>query len=377
MKNWVKRKLDEIDTLYMPEKLSRRKERWQSLWNGTIPADRYPFVYAGLLFNYYDDRHSPENRLRISLDEIIVRGHLDDDYVPSMFPGCKTSTIPNMFGAPEMQKGNDYTSEKIIHNYKDIDRLPDPSVGEGTVAYEWLTMQRYMLDETEGRIPIHVCDMQGPVDVAGVLLGYDNLFIAALDEPDYYHKLLDKLTQAFILLWKCQKDALGDAFVPTHLFGWSWVPPSLGASISADSIVMVSPDFFREFYRPYLDAIGNALGGFSLHSCGNFAHMFQCLTEIPRLKAVNAGQMSVKELVAAGLDSSLLAITTCGLKNIGEMAEEIKKNKLRVELSVWDIWPYADGKPVPLDEMTDTLWDEVKRKDEETGRQIEQIQAWA
>lgn len=82
-------------------------------------------------------------------------------------------------------------------------------------------MQKYLLEETEGRIPVHVTDMQGPVDVAGQLWGYDNLFISAYEEPEYYNKLLAKLTRAFILFWKSQKEILGDSFAGTHLKGHS------------------------------------------------------------------------------------------------------------------------------------------------------------
>lgn len=56
------------------------------MWRGEKPSDRYPFVYGELLFSYYDDVHSPEDRLRLSLDEIVVHGRLGDDYIPSQGP---------------------------------------------------------------------------------------------------------------------------------------------------------------------------------------------------------------------------------------------------------------------------------------------------
>ncbi|MHB8963729.1 MAG: hypothetical protein ACYC5K_11315, partial [Saccharofermentanales bacterium] len=169
MIGWVKDRLDRIDELYPADRINTSKERFRRIWNGEKPKDRYPFTYGQLTFDYYDDVHTPEERLRHTLDEIIVHGALNDDYIPSLFPGCKQSTIPSMFGAEEIRVGNDYTCRKIIHRVEDIDRLPAPSVQRGTVAYEWLEMQRYMLEATDGRIPVHVTDMQGPMDVAGQL----------------------------------------------------------------------------------------------------------------------------------------------------------------------------------------------------------------
>jgi hypothetical protein len=368
MKDWVKRKLDQIDELYSSERISLSKERLRRMWRGEKPLGRYPFVYGQLLFGYYDDVHTPEERLRLSLDEIIMHGRLDDDYVPSIFPGCKQSTIPTMLGSKEVIKGRDYTCEKIIHCYEDIDRLPEPSLGFGTVAYEWLEMQQYMLEETAGRIPIHVTDMQGPVDVAGQLWGYEDLFISAYEEPEYYKKLLTKVTQAFILFWKSQRDLLGDCFAPTHLFGWSWVPEDMGASISADSIVMVSPDFFDTFFRPYIEEIGKALGNISLHSCGDFSRVFHNLTAIPYLKAVNAGQMTVEQLVKAGLNNKTAAIVLSTLEDASGMFDLIRKNSLRVDLSILGIWPLVEGKVIQPEDMTRELWNEVKRKGEAVSK---------
>lgn len=374
MKDWVKRKLDKIDELYPPERINSSKERWRKVWRGEKPSGRYPFAYANMLFNYYDDVHTPEERMRMSLDEIIARGRLNDDYIPSIFPGCRQATIPTMFGAKEVICGRDYTCEKIIHSYEDIDKLPEPYLGSGTVACGWLEMQKYLLEETGGRVPIHVTDMQGPTDVAGQLWGYSDLFIAAYEEPEYYHRLMTKLTQAFILFWKGQKDILGDCFVGTHLFGWDWVPEDMGVSISADSIVMVSPDFFDEFFKPYIEAIGKELGDISLHSCGDFSQVLKNLVAISGLRAINAGQMTVEQLIKAGLDGRTMSLAISDFKDAAKMFSMINDYSLKVGLSIIGIWPSVDGSvvtwpspfcvPVMPDEMNGQLWDEVKRKDE-------------
>jgi len=256
MKRWVKEKIKYINELFPAERIEKSKERWRHIWNGEKITDRYPFVYTPCLFDYYDDVHTPEERLRLSLDEFLIHGRLNDDFIPTLFPGCRQSTIPNMFGAREIVKRNDYTCERIIFKYSDIDNLPDPEIVPGMVAYEWLEMQKYFLEETEGCIPIHVVDMQGPADVAAQLFGYDNMLTLAFESPEYFHKLMSKVTDAFILFWKKQKELLGDCFVGTHLFGWSWVPDNIGASLSADSLVMISPEYYEEFYKPYFIKIG-------------------------------------------------------------------------------------------------------------------------
>lgn len=369
MKDWVKRKLDKIEELYTEERLNRSKERWRRIWGGEEPLDRYPFTFSGIDIDYYNKVHSPEERLRIFLDEFIIRGRVNDDFIPSFFPGCKQSTIPNIFGAKEIAKINqggwiDYTCDKIIHEPDDIDRLPEPNIGKGTVAYEWLSMQQYLLEETCGRIPVHVVDMQGPMDVCGQLWGYDKMFVCAYENPDYYHKLLTKVTDAFNLFWNAQKEILGECFVGTHLFAWSWVPGNKRATISIDSLVMLSPDFYEEFYKPYIEKIGQSLGDITVHSCGDFSSVFGKIKNTPFVKGINAGQMDLEKLVAAGLDDSLVAVAFGGMDNINDMFSLVKQHKLRTDITIGGLWPVENEKLKPVTDWTDKDWKEIRGREE-------------
>ena len=335
MLDWVKNKLDKIDELYPKAEIEKRKDRISRLWTGKPPLDRYPFTYINFMFCTYNDVHTPEERLKITLDETIVRAALDDDYIPSVFPGCRTASMPTMFGAEEIRMGDDYSAKKIIFSYEDVDKLPEPVLKPGSVAYEWLEFQKKVIDLTDGRIPVHITDMQGPVDVAASLWGYDNLFVAAYERPDYYHKIMGKVTRAFIMFWKAQRDLLGDLFVPTHLFGWNWAPKELGATLSADSLVMVSGEFFDEFYKPYIEEIGRDFGNLCIHSCGDFSQTVKTMKNISCLRGINASEMSIEQLMDAGLDESIVAVTCTGVGSTEDIFDLVRKNSLRVDLSIW------------------------------------------
>jgi len=342
MKPWVKEKLARIEELYPPERIQKSKKRWHSIWSGKTPCDRYPFAYLPRSFNYYDDVFTKEEGLEKYLDEFILRGAIDDDFIPAFFPGCRTATIPNMFGAEEVVQGNDHACKKIIFAPEDIDNLPEPSMAPGTIAHEWLDMQKYYMEETEGRIPIHPADMQGPLDICGQLWGYDNILAAPYDEePEYYDKLMSKATAAYIMFWKAQRDLLGDCFVGTHLFGWDYVPPNNGASLSADSMAMISPGFFDEYYKPYLNEIGNALGSLAVHSCGNFSAVIKDLCAIEHVKAVNAGQMSIEEMLSAGLDSKMVVIAQDTVMNAEQVFGLVRKHNLLPQITFHGLWDQA------------------------------------
>ncbi len=350
MRDWVSAKLEQVEALFPPERLARSKARWTRLWRGEASQDRLPFVYAPARLNYYDAIETPEARLRSSLDEFILRGQVDDDFIPAFFPGCRQSTIPTMFGAREVVIENDYTCERLIACPEEIDRLPAPKL-DGA-AGEWLAMQRYLLEETAGRLPVHVIDMQGPADVCGKLWGYDELFVAAYTDPERYHALMNAVTTAFIMLWRRQQELLGAQFVGTHLFGWDWVPPEAGASLSADSLVMISADFYREFYQPYLQRIAGAFGGLAVHSCGDFSAVVRAVCATPGVKAINAGQMNVAELLAAGADGGCVIIACTDVQAAAGIFTLARQHALRVDLTIGGAWPTAEGNVKPLDQWT-------------------------
>ena len=284
-----------------------------------------------------------EEGLRAYLDEFIYRGFAQDDFIPSFFPGCKTSTIPSMFGAKEIIAGDDVKGERILFKPEDIDSLPEPTISPNTPAHNWLEMQKYYIEECEGEIPVHVCDMQGPMDVCGQLYGYEGLFLCAYDDEERYVKLMQKAADAFQLLWEAQATLLGDKFVGTHLFGWSWIPENVGATMSVDSLVMLSKDFFDEFYKPYIEDIAKRFGGITVHSCGNFGTVVENLAKTDDVRAINASQMSVTELLDNGWNPSKLMIVCEEANNLPTLFNLAREKNLFLDPTVGGIWP--DDKP--------------------------------
>ena len=369
MNDSVKKRLDLIDELFPSERLEASKTRIRALKNGTTPADRYPFILNSLGFNYYDDVMPKEERLDRMLNEIIAHGKTQDDFIPHFFPGCRVATIPDMFGAKEnIHTQPDGTREygvcdKILSIDDDPRNLPDPVIRPDGIASFWLDMQKYALEETDGRLPISVIDMQGPMDVAGQLWGYDNLFMDAMTEGEKAKALLEKCTTAFIELWKKQQELLGDKFVGTHLWGWSWVEegPNHGASLSMDSLAMISSDFFTDHTREHLVRISEEFNGLAIHSCGNFSAVIPRINEIPGIDTLNSSQMSLGEIKNAGMDPDLFITMARDYSNIDEEYKLIKEYDLNVEMTISGVWS-GNGKMPDL--WSASEWKSFQEKEE-------------
>jgi hypothetical protein len=252
-----------------------------------------------------------------------------------------------MFGAKEIvEVRNDGSleygiSERLLGPDDDPENLPDPDITAGSIASNWLEMQKYVLEETDGRLPISVIDMQGPMDVAGQLWGYENLFMDAMSGGTKSHNLLTKCTTAFIRLWQKQVDLLGDLFVGTHLWGWSWVESGAGhgATVSMDSMAMISADFFLEHTREHLLRISKEFGGLTIHSCGKFGGVIPGINSIPGIEGINASQMTIQQLLDAGASPDLFFVLLLDYSRLAEEYALIKSGNLKVEMTVGGVWP--------------------------------------
>lgn len=368
MNDDIRRKLDQIDALFPPARLEASKNRLRALRTGDS-IDRYPFTYCSLGFDYYDDVMPKEQRLQAMLDEAIAHGHTNDDFIPQFFPGCRVATIPTMFGAAEIKNSNsegtqEYGScERLLGTDDDPADLPEPEIIPGSVAAEWLDMQAYALEETDGRLPISVIDMQGPMDVAGQLWGYDNLFVDAMSGGSKSHVLLTKCTTAFIKLWKKQVDLLGDSFVGTHLFGWNWVEqgPGHGATLSQDSMAMISAEFFIEHTREHLVRISEAFGGLTIHSCGQFGAVIPGINEVPGVIGMNSTQMKLTAILDAGVRPDLVLTFWRDWDKLEDEYTQIRAHNLKVDMTVNGVWPKG---PRALEQFTPEDWRGLREREE-------------
>ena len=140
-------------------------------------------------------------------------------------------------------------------------------------------------------------DLQGPFDIAHLLMGND-VFLAVVDQPGFVHELLAVITDTYIAFRKLVdpqlSDAAGDGAVYLHgcLFG--------GKVLIKDdtAIINLSGDMYREFSKAYNDRIFAALGGGSLHFCGPSRAWTHGAVDGPWLRGVNYGNSEMQDLGA-------------------------------------------------------------------------------
>lgn len=165
--------------------------------------------------------------------------------------------------------------------------LPDPFGGFMTKAKEYYDRFRErmktarILGQRITGLGAWFTTTDGPFTVACELRGADNLCVDMLEDPDYYHQLMDYVTESIILRMKAWRRYMGQPEI-TKSFGFA-----------DDSILLLSNPMYREFVLPYHKRMAHALstmeerGG--VHLCGDATRHFKTLRDELNIYSFDTG----------------------------------------------------------------------------------------
>ena len=233
----------------------------------------------------------PAKFLEAQLDEIAGQSKLRGDLVPALCPTLGVIAVPSAFGSEVIWWENDFPAVRplIGDDTGRIGGFVRPKVTDGQLG-RILEYTRVFLERTEGRMPIRLGDIQGPIDNAALIFGHTAFLEALITAPREVHRLLDMITDLMIEFAAAQRGlvrAAGAEFVPSSF--QPWLPDGRGISVANDVGVMLSPELHDEFSVPYLNRLSDAFGGVYIHSCGNWTHLFPSLEKVRHLRGLEFG----------------------------------------------------------------------------------------
>ena len=156
-------------------------------------------------------------------------------------------------------------------------------VKETVVGKHTLQMIEYFLEQTKGKLPVSMSDIQSPFNNATYVVDASNFLISVITEPENVLKFLDLLAGLAIDFYKEQEKLIGDALVkPGHGFASS--SAFQGFAMSDDNVVMVDEQSYLDYVAPSFEKLGAAFGGAVFHSCGNYSDKAAMLKKIKGLK---------------------------------------------------------------------------------------------
>lgn len=237
--------------------------------------------------DYYTD---PASALRIQMDRI-ERHFADfpnDAYIPFLHPWYGTGVLASAFGLriicnPKADPAVDISTMK---HPEEIDSLPVPLPGKSGAMPIVTRMIDHFLANAD--LPVGFTDCQGPLATAFQIAGYDNLCYWMQDDPDRVHKLMTLISDALIAWVRFQKERTAQSTT-----GGSW-PLSIklpagkgGVWLSDDDSVIMGPELYNEFVRPYIEKVLTAFGGGCVHYCGNSTQNIENYCNTNGVTAIN------------------------------------------------------------------------------------------
>jgi len=284
------------------EEIERRKEFLTDLWH-LDKVERPGYMLNGFAVADEKDPDRPppattresfmdwDLMLKSQLYDIKLHSQMKDDYIPNLFPYLGTGVLASAFGCeviyPEVEQP---WTKPIVFSPDDVYKLKEPEPTDG-ILKKVLELTKFMVEKTNGEIPIRVTDIQGPLDTASLIWEYSSFLTAMYEAPEAVDTLLDMVTDLIIDFVPLQREICeewGTEFIPNHC-PRVWVPNDWGISISEDLLAVVSPHLYKEFALPHNQRLADAFNGLHIHSCGNFTFNYENLLKIDKLRGVDMG----------------------------------------------------------------------------------------
>jgi hypothetical protein len=203
-------------------------------------------------------------------------------------PWYGIGAIASAFGAEYTWRPDQAPAVKpVFASLQDMPELaPRPFESVPILRYTRATVE-YFLEQTQGRLPLSWCDIQGPINIlGGSLLHISQFLVGFYDAPDRLKQLLSTITETIISYYREQAELIGPALArPGHGFASS--RRGTGISLSTDNLVMMSPAMYTEFCSQDFGRIGAAFNGVAIHSCGNWLTWLEAVKQTPYLFLVD------------------------------------------------------------------------------------------
>lgn len=137
-------------------------------------------------------------------------------------------------------------------------------------------------------------DLQGPIDIAELLLG-TQLLLAFYDRPEDVKALMELLTGTYIRFMKRWLEVVPPRENGRYMAHWQRLFKGQ-VLLREDSLVNLSPDIYSEFVKPYDERILAEFGGGAIHFCGRVDHCIDIMTDSEHLTAVNMSQPELNDM---------------------------------------------------------------------------------
>ncbi len=210
---------------------------------------------------------------------------IGDDRIPMLQAWTGTEIFAAAFGSPVHRPADSMPfALPAVEEASHADALPEPALDCGPLGEIFALSDR--LAEFGGPgVPLRICDIQSPFDIAALIWKKETFFAAMVENPQSVHRLLEKVTHTLIDFIRAFLARYPQACL-VH-FPELWMPAGWGMCLSEDDVGSISVRHFGEFCLPYLLRLAAEFGGVSVHCCAAAQHQWDGFLQLPGMRYLN------------------------------------------------------------------------------------------
>jgi len=138
-----------------------------------------------------------------------------------------------------------------------------------------MVCDRLQTDQVFLRTP----DFQGPMNTLALVIDQQELMMGLYDQPELIQSALERITTTLIDYHQRLRRELGGGRVIGNIWPYTFLPESIGVSLTQDMMPLLSPELYRQFELPQIRRISQAFGGLQIHCCGRYVQHLPALRE--------------------------------------------------------------------------------------------------
>lgn len=259
--------------------------RCRAFWNSDSGVLVYRRMRVGEVFSY--GCGDMKNSLAMQLGGLQKSIAYPTDVPNFLEPWYGIGTVASAFGIDyAWHEGQAPAFKPKFMSVQEALEFPVVAIKDTSIGRYTLDTIDYFLEQTQGRMPMSLCDVQSPFNVAAEIVDMTALLMGLYDCPDEVMKLLGRITMLLTDFTHEQVKRIGDALVwPGHGFASSRVFEGFG--LADDNSIMLSADQFKQFSATALVKVAEDFAGPVFHSCGNWSHTAPVVKQIPGLRMVD------------------------------------------------------------------------------------------
>lgn len=312
-----------------------------------LPLTVIPIIDQSLLFPYAEAFQDPYKMMYNELLQTCGGSVYSSIQTKDFFPLHIRSNhgigiIPSLFGLSSKILYNNMPWVEHFGSRDEVKRIIQkgiPDLNKGLVE-RVIQTHHFYLDKLKNYplcsqgIKVSQPDMQGPFDIAHLMLGSD-IFYLVYEDPLLLHELLELITETYIRLRKYIDKLLNDKTTGDAVYVHGAI--YLGQVVIKDdtAVVNLSPEMYDEFSWQYNKKIFTEFKG-SLHSCGKIKDWLYDIINDNNLMSINYGnpEMQNFQKIYKKNNDKHLSIIGWGYNQDFSFLDEVFNNNIKTGLSL-------------------------------------------